>query len=166
MQDTNLDTIRGRRNMKKMLFLMLFLICVLPLLSLAEQNPAPKGFRNFAWGTPPTKNLKKAVGPVDGVTMYVPKDANKLVPLHNISVVEEAYSFSHGKFYQGEAWIDGQENFDKIKAALTKQYGQPTSSSSGQSLYKWKWPNSKIEVHLYYQAKFSRASVRYVNNNY
>jgi len=103
----------------------------------------PNGFRSFKWGASPDGGLKKIAGPTDGVTMYAP---------------------ASGKFYSGSAWFDGRENFTKVKAALFKEFGQPAFANENTSVWKWKWPNSKIEVQLSYQAKFSRTTITFVNN--
>ena len=124
----------------------------------------PKGFRSIKWGSSPSGGLKKMGGPTDGVTMYVPASSKSLPPLFELPVAEEAYSFSEGKFYSGSAWLDGQENFHKMKAALTKAYGQPSFVNERLNLWKWKWPGSQIEVHLSHQTKFSRTTVTFVNN--
>lgn len=141
------------------------LCTVLVLSGLANAAEPPKSFRAFTWGSPATGGMKKLSGPTsDGTTLYVPAAGKKLAPLFEIPVAEEAYSFTHGKFYSGSAWLDGRENFDKMKAALTKTFGPSSFSNDRQDLYKWKWPATKIEVHLNYQAKFSRTTVTYLNN--
>ena len=124
----------------------------------------PNGFRSFKWGASPDGGLKKIAGPTDGVTMYAPASGKTLPPLFGLPVSEEAYSFSRGKFYSGSAWFDGRENFTKVKAALFKEFGQPAFANENTSVWKWKWPNSKIEVQLSYQAKFSRTTITFVNN--
>jgi hypothetical protein len=107
-----------------------------------------------------------AVCSSDGTSLYSPPaaQAKNLQPILGVPVAEEAYSFHRGKFYSGSAWIDGQANFDAVKAALIKAYGQPAFSNPGMQLYKWKWAGNKIEVHLSYQAKFQRATLTYLNN--
>ncbi len=136
-----------------------------PLLALA--GSAPKGFRMLTWGAPAPRGLKRLAGPnSDGTSMYVPSPVagRALQPLLGLPVSEEAYSFTHGKFYSGSAWLDGRANFEKAKAELLKTYGEPAFSNPNLELYKWKWPGSKVEVHLSYQAKFQRTTVTYANN--
>ncbi len=130
----------------------------------AIASDPPKGFRKFKWGDRPSAGVKKFSGPTDGVTMYVPLDGKKLDPLYDLPVVEEAYYFSKGSFYSGDAWLKGEDNFNKMKTALMKAFGQPTFSNDLSKIYKWKWPNNKIEVRLYYQSKFSRTTVTFSNN--
>ena len=133
---------------------------------LADQKVPPKGFRNYNWGATPLIDLKKFSGPTDGVMMFAPAGSKKPVPLFELPVAEEAYYFAYGKFYRGEAWLNGKENFDKMTAALTKQYGPPSVSLPAVSLWKWKWQNSPVEIHLHYQEKFARTTVTFVNNKY
>ena len=123
----------------------------------------PKGFRNLKWGDPPPVTLKKFSGPTDGVTMYVPSGGKKPQDLYDVPVAEEAYYFSKAGLYSADAWIDGKENYDKMKRALTKAFGDPAFSNEKSNIYKWKWPNRKIEIQLYYQVKFSRTSVTFSN---
>jgi hypothetical protein len=124
----------------------------------------PKGFRNFKWGSAPNASLKKSSDPTSDISMYVPASGKTPLPLFDVPVAEEAYSFSKGKFFSGDAWFNGQENFEKVKAALFKAYGQPSFANEEMNLWKWKWAGKQIEVHLSYQAKFSRTTVTFVNN--
>ncbi|MCE2722027.1 MAG: hypothetical protein LW865_01895 [Betaproteobacteria bacterium] len=140
----------------------LIAVCIALLTSgLADAADPPKGFRSFTWGAPVAGGLKKIAGPTDGVTMYVPASGKKPTPFLDIPVVEEAYSFDKGKFYSGSVWLDGRDNFDKMKAALNKNFGQPSFVNPGQTLYKWKWQGTKVEVSLQYQEKFARTTVTY-----
>jgi len=132
----------------------------------AEQNTPPKGFRNYVWGDAPSKDLKQFSGPTDGVTMFVPAASKKSDPLFEIPVAEEALYFSNGKFYQGDVWLDGKGNFDKMIVSLTKQYGPPSVASPAISQWKWKWPSSPVEVHVHYQEKFARTTVSFVNSKF
>lgn len=142
-------------------------IAAVALASLAQQpGTPPKGFRDYAWGQAPSKDLKKVAGPSDGVIMFVPPASNKPAPLFGVPVSEEAYSFSSNRFYLGQAWLDGKANFDKMTVELTKRYGPPSFSSPRIALWKWTWPNSRIEVHLYYEKKFARTTVTFLNNKY
>jgi hypothetical protein len=125
----------------------------------------PDGFRNLRWGSPPSASLKKFSGPTrEGITMYVPVSGKTPFPIFDVPVVEELYSFQNGRFFSGSAWFDGQGNFEKVKAALLKTYGQPTFANEKMNLWKWKWQGSKIEVHLSYQFKFSRTTVTFFND--
>jgi len=127
-------------------------------------NP-PTGFRNFKWGSSPSTGLKFFSGPTsDGITMYVPPSGNVQSSLFRIPVAEELYAFIEGKFFSGSAWFDSHANFEKVKAALSKEYGQPTFSNKELNLWKWQWPGEQIEVALSYQAKFSRTTLTFVNN--
>jgi hypothetical protein len=137
------------------------------LLGAISANAAepPKGFRSLKWGVAPPSGMKRMAGPTsDGTTMYVPASGKSLSPLFGIPVAEEAYSFSRGRFYSGSAWLDGRENFEKMKAALTKAYGNPSFVNERLYLWKWKWPGSRIEVHLYFQTKFTRTTVTFLND--
>jgi len=134
------------------------------VVSAAAPEP-PKGFRTTKWGAPPASGLKKLLGPTsDGTSMYVPPTGKKPQPLFDIPVASEGYSYTHGKFYSGSAWVDGQHNLEKMKAALSKEYGPPTFSNERMYLWKWKWPSKQIEVHLYYEQRFARTTVTFLNN--
>lgn len=148
---------------KAFAFIVLFAaLSIIPQTAVASE--APKGFRNFKWGDHPSTGIKEFSGPTEGVTMYVPSKGKKLAPLYGVPVAEEAYYFLKTGFYSGDAWLDGQKNFNKMKAALTKAFGQPAVSNDRIKMYKWKWPNNKIEIHLNYQPKFSRTIVTFINN--
>jgi hypothetical protein len=132
--------------------------------AVAATGEPPTGFRKFKWGTPPRSNLKKFSGPTDeGLTMYVPV-SKKPEPLFDIPVAEEDYSFVHGKFYQADAYIDGEPNLLKMKNALVQTFGNPSFTNDNLKIWKWKWPKKSIEIDLHYQAKFSRSTVTYSNS--
>jgi len=142
-----------------------FLISFLSVSVSAATPEPPSGFRTTKWGAPPAGGLKKLMGPTsDGTSMYVPSSGKKPQPLFDIPVAEEAYSYTMGKFFSGSAWLDGQANLEKMKVALSKVYGPPSFANEQSYLWKWKWPAKKTEVHLYYQSKFSRTTVTFLNN--
>ncbi len=95
--------------------------------------------------------------------MYVPL-SKKLEPLFNIPVAEEDYSFVHGKFFQGDAYLDGEPNLLKMRNALVQAFGNPSFANENLKIWKWKWPKKSIEIDLHYQAKFSRSTVTYANS--
>ena len=133
--------------------------------SVAATGEPPTGFRNFKWGTPPRSSLKKFSGPTDeGLTMYVPLSSKKPGPLFDIPVAEEDYSFVHGKFYQGDAYLDGEPNLQRMKNALVQAFGNPSFTNENLKIWKWKWPKRSIEIQLYYEAKFSRTTVTFSNS--
>jgi len=133
--------------------------------AVAATGEPPTGFRNFKWGAPPRSGLKKFMGPTDeGVTMYIPQSSNKPGPLFDIPVAEEDYSFVHGKFYQGDAYFDGEANLYKMKGALMNSFGNPSFANEDHKIWRWKWPKRSIEITLYYQAKFARSTVTFSNS--
>lgn len=149
--------------LKSAVVLILGFLLVAPVMSSAAEPP--DGFRNIKWGSSPSASLKKFSGPTsDGITMYVPGSGKAPSPMFKAPVAEEAYSFSNGKFYSGSAWIDGQGNFEKVKAALFKTYGQPSFANEKLYLWKWKWQGNKVEVHLWYESRFSRTTVTFLND--
>jgi len=134
-------------------------------IAVAGTGEPPTGFRNFKWGAPPRNSLKKIMGPTDeGLTMYVPLSPKKPDPLFDIPVAEEDYSFVHAKFYQGDAYLDGEPNLQRMKNALVQAFGNLSFTNENLKLWKWKWPNKSIEIQLNYQAKFARTTVTYSNS--
>jgi hypothetical protein len=124
----------------------------------------PKGFRSLQWGGTPSGGMRP-VGPAGGeLALYVPASGTSLPPLFGIPVADESYSFSKGKFFSGSAWLDGQENFEKMKAALIKDYGTPSFVNEKLYVWKWKWPGSRIEVDLFFQPKDTRTTVTFLND--
>jgi hypothetical protein len=96
--------------------------------------------------------------------MYKPLQGNKLAPLYDVPVADEMYYFSKGGFYGADAWLDGQGNFDKMKTALIKAFGQPRGSNDSKKIYKWEWPNENVWIKMYYQPRFSRTAVNFTND--
>lgn len=136
-------------------------------LSTVARAPAvgaqPSGYRAIKWGTAPQPGLKKFSDLPDGLIMYVPTTTP--LPLFEIPVAEEDYTYSHGKFYSADAYVDGESNLQKMKAALVNKFGQPSFANESLSIWRWKWPD-KVEISLSYQAKFARSTVNFVNNRY
>ena len=148
---------------KRLLFVFVIFLFSVTFVVAATGEP-PTGFRNFKWGAPPRSGLKKMMGPTDeGLTMYIPL-AKKPEPLFDIPVAEEDYSFVHGRFYQGEAYFDGEQNLQRMKAALVKAFGNPSFTNESLKIWKWKWPNKSIEIQLTFQAKFARTTVTFSNS--
>jgi len=139
----------------------LFFACI--NVTVATAAGPPIGFREFKWGAHPSSKIKKIGSSSDGTAIYFPSSDKKLAPLFGLPIVEEAYQFSNGKFFSGSAWLDGKDNFEKIKAAMTKEFGTPSFANEGIYLWKWKWPGSQIEVHLNYQEKYFRTTITFVN---
>lgn len=142
------------------------LLILLPGPAVAAPAKTPNGFRQLTWGAPPGKHLKEApTPPARGMALYQPRPGKPLPPLFGVPVAEEAYTFSQGKFFSASAWIDGSENFKKIKATLIKAYGEPavTKDRDDNNFRIWKWPDSPVEVRLTYHYKFARATVTYIN---
>jgi len=124
----------------------------------------PCGFRSYQWGSAPSEDMKKYHGPTnDGLSMYVPV-ADTIPALLGIPVTEEAYSFSQDKLYSASAWLDGAENFEKMRVALSRAYGPSSFCNEKSYLWKWKWPMSQVEIHLSFQERFSRTDVTFLNN--
>jgi len=142
--------------------IVIFLLFV--VVAVAAIGEPPTGFRNFKWGAAPRSTLKKFSGPTDeGLMMYIPV-SNKPEPLFGIPVAEEDYTFVHGKFYQGDAYFDGEANLYKMKAALVQAFGNPSFTNENLKIWRWKWPKRSIEITLYYQAKFARSTVTFSNS--
>ena len=138
-------------------------VLVFSIVVVASGEP-PTGFRNFKWGASPRSTLKKFSGPTDeGLTMYVPL-SKKPEPLYGIPVAEEDYAFVHGKFYQGDVFLDGEPNLQKMKDALVHVYGNPTFTNENLKIWKWNWPQQSIEIQLYFQAKFARTTATFSNS--
>jgi len=96
--------------------------------------------------------------------MYTLPGTKKPEPLFDIPVAEEDYAFVHGKFYEGDAYLDGEPNLLKMKNVLIQAFGNPSFTNENLKIWKWKWPKKSIEIQLYYQAKFSRTAVTFSNS--
>ena len=130
---------------------------------IAAIGEPPTGFRNYKWGARPRGDLKKYAGPTDeGLTTYIP--TTKSEPMFDIPVAEENYGFVHGRFYEGNVYVDGGPNFQKMKIAVISKFGSPTFTNERLRIYRWKWPKHKIEVVLSYQAKFAKTTVTFTNS--
>ncbi len=140
---------------------------------------APQGFGELSWGESPGNELQNQTVAITGdLSVCRPASSTRQRQLLGVPVAEEAYTFYKGQFYSGSAWLDGDENFNRIKAALTRRYGEPakqvagydrrsTTSEPQRSAYKdmwvWQWPDSAAEVRLSFHAIHRRATVTYIN---
>jgi len=97
------------------------------------------------------------------VSLYI-LSSKKSEPLFDIPVREENYSFIHGKFYAANAYLDGEPNLQKMKATLISKFGNPTFANESRKIYKWKWPTDQIEIMLWYETKFARTTVMFMNS--
>lgn len=136
------------------------------LSSIAATREPPKEFHGIKWGSAPAKGMKKFSGPTnDGTSIYVPRSGTTPKPFLNIPVHEEVYSYTYQRFYSGSAWFDGQPNLELLKSALLKVYGPASFANEERRIWRWRWPNSKVEIMLYYQDRFSRTTVTFLNND-
>lgn len=133
--------------------------------AMAGPAQVPTGFRDLVWGASPDKKLKKHPGsPATGdIAIYQRRSGKHPPSLFKVPVAEEAYSFLKGRFFQGNAWVDGRANYRKLLTVLTRKYGQPAQTDERRNVTKWKWPDSPVEVLLAYDQEFDRATVTYVN---
>lgn len=140
---------------------------------------APRGFGKHSWGASPGSELQHQPAAITSdISVYRQAPNTRPRLLLGIPVAEEAYTFYKDRFFSGSAWLDGDENFARIKAALTKRYGEPAKQISGydrhsttnepqRSAYKdmwvWQWPDSTAQVRLSFHAIHRRATVTYIN---
>lgn len=140
---------------------------------------APQGFGTISWGASPGSELQNQSTAITGdISVYRLATNTRPRPLFGVPVAEEAYTFYKDRFFSGSAWLDGDENFKRIKAALTKRYGEPAKQVAGydrrsttnepqRSAYKdmwvWQWPDSTAQVRLSFHAIHRRATVTYIN---
>jgi hypothetical protein len=121
---------------------------VLSGVAIAATGDAPKGYGDKKWGATSTAGLKKFMGPTaDGTSLF----ANTKPPkaLHGIAIREESYSYTHGKLFNGTAYLVNRADLLRMKDALTKLHGSPDFANDGRQIWKWKWPAASVEISLY-----------------
>jgi hypothetical protein len=115
----------------------------------------PADFRGFKWGAVPTKMMQKV-----GNEGLWKNPSKNLKPYFDIPVAEEAYLFDEdGKLFEGFLWFHGADNFAKLNAVLTKQFGIPNFANEGLKIFKWKWKNPEVVLELYYEKKNETTTV-------
>ena len=152
------------RHKNTFLYIIVFLCVLFQSVDYAFATEPPKGYRNFKWGAAPSNKIKKTSSNSDGTSLYIPISKNKPSTLFGYPVAEEAYLFTKGKFYSGIAWIDGYGNYVGIKKLFENNYGEPKFANEDKYIYKWKWINNKIEIHLNYNLAQNRATITFINN--
>jgi hypothetical protein len=128
----------------------------------AKAQEPPTGFRNFKWGSRSQGNIATTTATSEGVKMYL---AENPLPLFGVPVTREAYLFLGDRFYEGDAYLNGEVNFRQIKRALINSFGPPSFADENLGSWNWEWPGTGIEVHLDYQGRLARSTVIYINRN-
>ena len=124
----------------------------------------PTGYRNFEWGSPPRAGFRMVMEPTDeGVAFYTVLASKTPESLFDLPVAEEAYTFVYGKFCAGNAFLEGETNFQKMKSTLVNKFGNPTFANENLRTYTWRWPQERIEVSLNIEAKSARSTVTFSN---
>jgi len=104
--------------------------------------------------------MQKVGGPHGPEKLSVWKNPNKdLKPYFELPVAEEGYLFEDGRMFGGELFIDGAGNFLKLKDALIRQFGNPDFANESIRLFKWKWQKPEVEIQIFFNDKFRRATV-------
>jgi hypothetical protein len=89
-----------------------------------------------------------------------------LEPLFGIPLREELLSFDHGKLYGASAFLDGKDNFERMKGALNERFGPPAFTNPRISHWKWKWQGSSVEIQLMYDERPTRTWVNFEDKKY
>jgi DNA-binding transcriptional regulator YdaS (Cro superfamily) len=123
------------------------------------KKTAPQEFRGLKWDEKPKAELGKhtRIGGDDDIDMYS-KDQN-IDNFLGVPVAEETYTFSKKKFFRGDVYINGTDNYAGIKNALINQYGSADKVSPNGQVTRWNWPSENVMIQLYYQEKFKRTTV-------
>ena len=128
-------------------------------------NP-PAAFRSLAWGAAPFPGLRRYAGAPGGLTLYASNTPARPIDLFGVPVASELYHFAFGRFYLGQAFLDGRENFLAMKSALTAAYGRPSLRNDLTQVYAWQWDDAKVEVRLRYQARYEKSTVEFRNSRF
>jgi len=97
--------------------------------------------------------------------MFVPENTDNLLPIFDLVPVEEAYAFEHQKFYEGHVWIDGPDNFTRLRTSLKSTFGAPSFENEKLNISKWRFSGTGIEIHLHYQVNHQKSTLTYTNRD-
>ena len=126
------------------------------------QSRQPDGYRSMKWGDPPSAGMRLfSENSTDNLTLYKSEEYPAFLGL---PIAEEMYGFTNGKLYQGQVWLDGVERSHEARVRISALYGPPSFANEYKHLWKWKWQDSQVEIHLWYQPEFDRASVLFIND--
>ena len=127
------------------------------------QGKPPQGFRSLKWGDAPGANLRFVSSTSsDDLSMYKPTSCDAEFGL---PVLDELYIFTAGQLYEVSVWLDGEESLHQVREQLAMQYGPPNFANEKLYLWKWKWLDDQIEIHLYFDCKFHRTALHFINNS-
>lgn len=130
--------------------------------SVVQGNP-PQGFRSLKWGDAPGGNLQFVSSTSsDALSLYKPTSFEAEL---GVPVVDELYHFIAGQMYQVSVWFEGEESLHQVREQLATQYGPPNFANENLHLWKWKWLDVQIEIHLYFDRKFLRTALHFINNS-
>lgn len=95
--------------------------------------------------TPPCSHMH-----IDTDDMDLFAQRQNVAPFFGVSVSEQLLSWSYGKFWSGEVFIHNYKDADlvKLRAALMRQYGPPTSDDTEHHRTEWDWPNDNLMIRL------------------
>lgn len=124
---------------------------------------APDGYRSMRWGDPPLPECMTLLSTTssDNLALYKPANSE---PFLGLPVREEFLGFTNRRLYQGQVWFDGAEGLQEARVRISALYGPPTFANEYRSLWKWKWPDEEIEIHLSFEPRFNRGNVLIFNN--
>jgi len=147
--------------------------CAAPEDSVQSKKAPPDAFRGIKWDSvlPSTQKLRDTVlqscaaiveqknftdSPpcshmhIDTDDMELFSQRRNVPPIFGVAVSEQLLTWSHRKFWSGQAFILDYSDPDlaKLQVALKDQYGNPTFTNEGLHLTKWQWPDRKLEIQL------------------
>ena len=133
-------------------FFLAFIFAASSTWALAASGDAPTGFRGLDWGARPTKALKKDRDPTNDSKVSVWTLRRKPpAPYLGVPVANEAYLFENGKLCGGQLGLEGTGNFEKIKAALIEEIGEPDFKNENLGIFRWRWRTEYIDLSLAYR---------------
>jgi hypothetical protein len=119
----------------------------------------PDGFRSMKWGDPPGPDMHLFSSvKTDDLSLYKPTRCDAFLGL---PVAEELYGFAKGRLYEGWVWLDGLDRAREVRVRISALYGPPSFANEYSQLWRWKWPDSPVEITLTYEEKFDRVSVMF-----
>lgn len=109
-------------------------------------SPAPTGVGDLKWGGRRPSTVKPVIA---GGPLFVPPKAGSYL---GIAAREQDYEFEAGRLRGGHYYLDGPQNFDALKAAMSSAYGPPSWRELGQVShgYGWEWKEKGVSVEARY----------------
>jgi hypothetical protein len=126
----------------------------------AAMKNEPREFKGIPFGREyqPDKSFSCQTDSEEGVRCT--RSGDDLV-LYGVPLKSLTYLFMYKRLFTADMEVEGQENYDKLAAEMTKRHGKPEKLQSGMLSYT----GSQVDILIYFDATRGVGEFSYVFKN-